>query len=273
MVGKLGKTSHEEFARFFEAPTRDGFRELIRTHVGELDELDFKAVWPALPKVARHMLGLANSGGGALVAGVKQEDDNSLSPVGLERLEDKADIHRGVESFLPAGLRWGVLDFSFTESEYAPIKGKKFQVLLIEDDPEHLPFVAEADGETIRRGAIYARNGTSTEDASYEEIQRLINRRLETGHSTARELALKKHLDELEVLYGSIGRFSGYSWGFMGASETMIEAMFTKNPAYPSEDFDPFVARMIKKKKALIEDLLLSRDDKRSTAPNLDSSR
>lgn len=252
----LKKTIHEEFARFFEKPTREGFRELVRTHFGEWDELDFKMDWPAFSKIGRHFLGFANSGGGALVFGIKQEADNSLSPVGLPTLRDKTDVHAGVQDYLPSSVRWEMLDFHFTESEYGPIKGKKFQVLLVEDDPEHLPFIAEADGDDIRRGAIYVRDGVATREASYEELQALINRRLETGHSTSRELAIKRHMDELEVLYGSIGRFAGYALGLV-ADDKLMETFFKKNPAYPSEDFDHFVARMIREKKSLIEKLLL----------------
>jgi hypothetical protein len=253
----LKKAIYEEFARFFEKPTRDGFRELVRTNLGERDELDFKMDWPALSKVGRHVLGLANSGGGVLVFGIKQEDDNSLSPVGLPALRDKTEVHEGIRDYLPSGIRWQVLDFHFTESEYGPIKGKKFQVLLVEDDPEHLPFIADADGDDIRRGAIYVRDGVATREASYDELQALINRRIETGHSTSRELAIKKHLDELEVLYGSIGRYGGYALGSLGSEEKMMEMLFKKNPAYPREDFDFFVARMIHQKKSLIEKLLL----------------
>lgn len=253
----LRKAIHEEFARFFEQPTRDGFRELVRTNFGERNDLDFKADWPAFPKIGRHVLGLANSGGGVLAFGVKQGDDNSLSPVGLATLQDKTDVHSGLHGYLPSSLRWEVLDFHFTESEYGPIKGKKFQVLFVEDDPDHLPFVAEADGDDIRRGAIYVRDGVATREASYDELQALINRRIETGHSTSRELAIKKHLDELEVLYNSIGRFAGCALGFsVGTDEKLLESLFKKNPAYPPEDFDFFVSRMIREKKSLIEKLL-----------------
>ena len=56
----------EEFSKFFENPSREALRELLKFQVGEFDPYDFKASWPILSKVARHFLALANSGGGFL---------------------------------------------------------------------------------------------------------------------------------------------------------------------------------------------------------------
>lgn len=86
------KEQHETFAQFFTAPTREALRELLRRNIGETDYLDFKADWPALPKLARHILALANSGGGALVVGVSQQTDGSLVPSGLPSIKDKAEL-------------------------------------------------------------------------------------------------------------------------------------------------------------------------------------
>lgn len=37
---------HEEFAKFFENPKRETFRDLIRNNLGELRTCDFKEDWP-----------------------------------------------------------------------------------------------------------------------------------------------------------------------------------------------------------------------------------
>ncbi len=162
---QIPKQFHEALARFFETPTRETLRELLRTHFGELDGCDFKAEWPPhLSNIARHILGIANSGGGVIVVGMaEKEDDKSLQPVGLTTLLDKAKVHKGVEKFLPHNLQSGfeVLDFSYPASEYPVLEGKRFQVLLIEDDPLHLPYVCCWNGDKIREAAIYIRRGTS----------------------------------------------------------------------------------------------------------------
>jgi hypothetical protein len=63
------KGLHEGFARFFEEPRRENLRELLRDTAGEYSHLDFKREWPETWKLARHILAIANSGGGSLVSG------------------------------------------------------------------------------------------------------------------------------------------------------------------------------------------------------------
>ncbi|SIQ67614.1 AlbA family DNA-binding domain-containing protein [Marinobacterium stanieri] len=124
---KLAKTHHEGFARFFEQPTRESLRELVRQGVGETDYLDFKAQWPDLNKIAKHILALANSGGGAIVVGIKQNEDGSLKACGLDKLIDKVEIVKVVKKYLPTSLSYDVIDFSFEDTEYPAIKGKNFR--------------------------------------------------------------------------------------------------------------------------------------------------
>lgn len=134
---------HEEFTKFFENPKRETFRDLIRNNYGELAGLDFKEDWPEDPKTARHLLGLGNSGGGCLIFGVAEQSDGSVQAVGIDKIRDKADIINGIEKYLPnsviSTMNNNMLDFSFTESEYPSIKGKNFQVIFIEDNPEQVP--------------------------------------------------------------------------------------------------------------------------------------
>lgn len=241
----------EDYARFFEDPSREALRNLLRGHVGELNNCDFKKEWPVFSKVARHVLGLANSGGGCLIVGIEEKDDKTFDSVGIDELLDKADIQKGVQKFLPPQLQYEVLDFSYDDSEYPRIIGKKFQVLLVEDSPEYIPFIAKADGDGIRKNAIYVRRGTSTEEANYEELQQILNRRLETGYSSQGELDLNKHLGELKVLYNYISRYRSVF------TDMILFPLHTTNPRYPEEDFEDFVKRMIEEKKKTIQSMAL----------------
>lgn len=194
------KEQHETFARFFAEPTREALRELLRRNIGETDYLDFKADWPTLPKLARHILALANSGGGALVVGVEQEADGTLVPGGMSAIKDKAQLLPPLSAYLPKALEYQVLDFSFAAAEYAALVGKSFQVLLVDNTPKHLPFLALKDAEGLRTNAIYVRVGTASTEASYIELQGVLNRRIESGHSSQSALDLDKHLAQLRTL-------------------------------------------------------------------------
>ena len=128
------KTVHEAFARFFEEPTRESFRALLTEHVGELRSCDFKESWPDHASVSKHILGLANAGGGCLVIGVKENEDKTLSAEGLPDIKDKADIINGIKLFIPEPLLAAVEigDFAYDASEYASLVGKRFQVLFVQ---------------------------------------------------------------------------------------------------------------------------------------------
>lgn len=194
------KEQHETFARFFAEPTREALRELLRRNIGETDYLDFKADWPILPKLARHVLAMANSGGGALVVGVTQQADGSLIASGLPAIKDKAQLIPPLSAYLPKTLEYQILDFTFAAAEYEALVGKAFQVLLVEDEPKQLPFLALKDAEGLRASAIYVRAGTTSTEAGHVELQGVINRRIESGHSSQPSLELDKHLAQLRTL-------------------------------------------------------------------------
>lgn len=267
MKNNESKTVHESFSRFFETPTRESLRALLKEHVGELRNCDFKEAWPDHASVAKHLLGLANVGGGCLIVGVKENEDKTLSPVGIAQIKDKADIVNGVKLFLPepllAALEIG--DFSFDAAEYATLIGKRFQIIFVHARPEVVPFVAQRGGTGVRSGAIYIRREGSTEEATYEEVQRLLTQRVAALPQTAEARNLKEHLEELKVLYSEIPR--NVQVGVppvMGLSMLQdwakIASMFSgeakKNPNYPDEDYQAFVRRLIEGKKKLIENLI-----------------
>ncbi len=251
------KRYKEDFAKFFESPSREGLRDLLQGQLGELDAVDFKQLWPAASKIARHVLGLANTRGGCLIVGIAENDDKTFEPVGVISFWDKADIQKSLKKYLPVQLRYDVLDFSYEDSEYPKLIGKKFQVLLVEDTPEYIPFTARCDGDGIRENAIYVRRSTNTEEANYEELQEIINRRIETGYSSRGEFDLNKHLSELNSLYGHIEplvnpyEFWDYDNGLASGAEP--------NPLFPKESFKSFVRKMIVEKKRLIQKTLLGK--------------
>ncbi len=258
------KAFHEGFARFFEAPSREALRDLLKHSVGETDHIDFKAELPEKAKLAKHFLAFANSGGGALIVGVT--DGELMEPVGISQLTDKADIQKMVSPYLPDSLQYEVFDFSFTESEYPTIKGKTFQAILIESNDKDLPYVCKRNGDSIRENVLYVRKGTNSTEANHDDFQKVINKRLDTGYSSTRTLSLEEHLEQLKLLYkeiprtikipkeGAFDQLHAFA-RIAGDMQNLFGKLYeTKpNPEFPSEDYDTFVLRLIDMKKARIK--------------------
>lgn len=257
------KGFREAFARFFEDPTREGLSEVLKDNGGEFNELDFKETWPEASALAKHVLGIANSGGGCIVVGV---EDGSLEPKGLSKVEDKTKIINGLKNYVPSSILeiTEIVDFVYDGAEYAKLSGKNFQVVFIGDDKKHLPFVSLRNGSSIRSNTIYVRRGAATEEANHDELQKLINARLETGYSSTRELDLQQHIQQLKVLFQQIDRHLikgmggvfGQSLAAFGAMARSLQIESVPNPKFPEEDFDAFVNRLIKLKKKRIEEEL-----------------
>lgn len=243
---KQSKGFKEEFAKFFEAPDRVKFKELLKNNTGEYNHIDFKEAWLDTEKTAKHILGFANSRGGIIVFGVKENSDKTLTSQGLPELKDKTQIVQSLQSYLPEKLVFDILDFAYADSEYAEIKNKKFQVLIVEDTPPYIPFLSMRDGTGIIKNRIYYRGAINTEEATQEQLQEIINRRIETGYSSTSEDEFKNHLAQLKDLYAAIPRYVHFfdKFAMMG---------MTSNPLYPEESFEEFILNMIEKKKVVIQ--------------------
>lgn len=74
---------------------------MITWNTGEQDNIDFKEEWISNTKLCEIMLGMANCGGGVIIFGIKEKEDGTVDAVGLEKIEDKADIANKCKKFLP----------------------------------------------------------------------------------------------------------------------------------------------------------------------------
>ena len=247
------KGIYEEFASFFEQPSRESFRNLVKRNFGERNQIDFKQEWPEQAKLAKHILAMANSGGGVLVIGIAEKSDGTLDSVGIIAMSDKTVVGKSIQKFIPHQLKYDILNLSFSSSEYKDIQGKMFQVVVVEYAPEYIPFVSQAESSGIRKSAIYVRRSTNSEEATYEELQDILNKRVATNYSSDKEINIGQEMAELKGLYSMTNRHRerismAHLWLNAGVTE--------KNPHYPSEDFDQFVARMIELKKKRIERMI-----------------
>jgi predicted HTH transcriptional regulator len=194
----------EDIARFVADPTREGLQHLIRYFGGEFDQYELKEAWPALPRVAKTVLAIANSGGGIILFGIK---DATLEPVGLAKFMAKQQIFDTFGAFVPGPLlnEVTILDFDYAEADYPPLKGKLIQVLAIPDLPHLMPFVCEDEWSQedahVRRGSIYVRRGTQTIEAGYERLQNLLHRHIEATMPDGGIDELAHELAQLHALY------------------------------------------------------------------------
>ncbi len=236
-------------------PTRENFRVLLQNHLGEEDNLDFKEEWPGKEKEARHILAMANSGGGCIIFGVMQNKDGTFEIKGLDNLKDGADLRKEVKAYLPSSLKYYVKDFNYDNSEYEAMKGKKFQILIVEDNPLELPFVCCKDGEKIKDGDIYIRKGTESERANNYEISELIQRKIKETKIPRNNgnMSLNEHLEQLKILYSELTYTTKSSRLFLGIAEAFTQYLGSsttlKKEGYPKEDYDAFIVRMLDRKK------------------------
>ncbi|MEK3905015.1 AlbA family DNA-binding domain-containing protein [Paenibacillus sp. FSL R7-0179] len=255
----MNKKRHESFVKFFENPSREALRELLQHNTGEEDYLDFKKEWPEIPKLSKHILAFSNSGGGAIIVGV-EESGNELNSIGINKLLDKSEIDKGVRNFIGPEILYEIIDFPFSESEYPTLKGKVFQVLIVEYDENRLPWISRNNGKDIKSKTIYVRSGTNSQEASHEDVQRLINLRIETQFSTKPGIELGEHLSQLKILYGQIEEKikkrsqSPIAFDFSRLAKQLYGNFeLVDNPNYPKENYEEFISRMIDAKKKVIE--------------------
>lgn len=259
------KELHEEFTKFFENPTRETFSKLIKNSVGEMDHIDFKESLPEMHKLAKHFLSFANHGGGAIVVGIKEGD--SLEAVGIENILDKADIAKGVKKYIPNSLKHTVLDFSYSTADYAELNGKTFQVIIIESREHELPYICKKSGTGLKEGSIYVRNGTSSCEATHDEVQEIISKRIDTQYSTTGDIDLDEHLNQLKSLYKQLPEgksavqklveqlsYGGLGIAGAGITASALVSGMTQTPEI--ESYDDFIKDTIARKKNKIRQFL-----------------
>ena len=261
------------YDQFLKEPTKDNFRDFMKKSCGELNEMDFKETWIDKGPLAKIMLAMANNGGGIIVFGVKENEDNTFDILGLDSLKDTADISNSISRLVSSSLDYEVFNFVFDSDVYGKFENKKFQIMVIHDTPERLPFVSLGQSEKIEKDVIYGRRGTKSEKATSEEINRIIERKIATIYSENTDMSLDQHLEQLKKLYSELPQKiqvlvrKGTQPNFAAALKVFgerIGALYgtpdeyeeKDNPNYPDEGYEAFILRMINAKKLKIEKVL-----------------
>ncbi|RBP44978.1 putative DNA-binding protein [Garciella nitratireducens] len=135
------KPMKDLFYELVTEPTKESFQNFVESTIGE-DNIDFKREWIDREELCKLFLAMANSGGGILIFGIAENENGDFEPIGIETLMDSADIQNKIEKYVPASLKYKIYNFCFEDSKYDKLKGKNFQMVLIEDVPEKLPFLS-----------------------------------------------------------------------------------------------------------------------------------
>ncbi|EGR0089248.1 ATP-binding protein [Vibrio vulnificus] len=245
----LKKRQYGQFEEFFEKPTKAFLKEIFRENLGETDYLDFKEDWPSLEQIAKHVLAMANTGGGAIVFGVGETSAGEFERKGLTSLKDKADVSKTFKKFIPTQVQYDLHDFVFPD-DGSELARKKFQVLVIEYSERILPVLCLKEGSGLKSNVVYIREGTESILANRDQLELLINARIDTEYSSTPTMALSHHLEQLKTLCDQLNLLEQ-------------EEAFDPNPFMREivdfkgdEVYSTFINELIKIKKNTIRKLL-----------------
>lgn len=265
---KFPKQIKDIVYHLLQEPTLESMREFLQNQTGEHNTIDFKKLWIEKDSLAKMILAMGNIGGGIILFGVSEKDDGTVDFEGLEQIKDKADVANALRKYIPSELKYEIYDFAYESSDYSVLEGKKYQMLVVEDTPESIPFMAKMESTHLKTNEIYVRRGTSCVVANQEEIKNILSRRINYMHPlTGEPLSLDEHLEQLQSLYKRINKENvyyknGITEGISNVLKAMIgpltkgERIVVENPLYPDEEFEEFISRMISEKKNKIKRVL-----------------
>lgn len=245
---------------FLKEPTLETFSDFLKENLGETNNIDFKSEWIEFEKLAQILIGMGNSGGGCIIIGVAEEDGKLVSKGIQEKTYDPSEISKKINKYFPDSIveNIQIFNFFYDNDVYGKLKNKKFQMVTIYVEDDKIPIVCECESKLFKRGDIFIRRGTNTEKVNYEELQTLLNRRIEAAKAQLTDEELNVELKQLKILYDAIPSvINKYSYSGLMQSPFALQILGKQeNKVYPDESYEQFLVNMIKKKQEKIETYL-----------------
>jgi len=185
-------------ADLLNSPDRVKFKELLQNNLEEFNEIEFKGSYIDYWKLAKHILAMANTDNGIIIFGV-EEANSKLYPKGIE-LKDKTDIKNNLANFLPDNLEYEIYDFNYDNNvEWKKLKNKSFQMIIVTFTPEKIPFLSKTEKNKLKPFEIYCRRSNSSEKVRQEDINNILNARINSSDGNF-GFNLIKELNDLKIL-------------------------------------------------------------------------
>ncbi|WP_338656293.1 ATP-binding protein [Sporosarcina psychrophila] len=257
-----GNIFNEDFLSAFNEEEkkfdRMQLKSIIDNSIGESNELDFKEQLIKEDKIAKIILAMANSGSGSVIFGISDVGE----PTGLlkEDIKDTTDFQRKINLYLPSHISYRLQEIVLRENDvYGELSNKTFIVLQVPKQYRYVPYLAKKDSESVKVNQIYLRKNASIETATNEDLEELFKLRILEQYEDLSNINLEDHIAQLKTLYGSIKKNkSGYNNDEFSKVIANLSSIFTQTNSehYPEEEFDAFIANIIRKKKRKIEIVL-----------------
>ena len=241
------KMNKDVIYKFLTNLDKESFADLLAESNFETDNLDFKETWIKKGPLTKELLSMANSGGGIIVFGVKETAPNTFESCGLQETQDPSKIQDSVKKFVPSNLGYKIESFTFDRSEYEKLQGKSFQVIIVEDTPQYLPYISKNETEGLKGATIYVRHGTECVIADKDDIENLITRRISTGYRS--KLELEEHLKQLKTLY----KYKSPQQISISSVIVSVSKFLAQNYYGENSEFSSYIDSLIERKKKIIE--------------------
>ncbi|MFC6723780.1 RNA-binding domain-containing protein [Halobium palmae] len=249
----------DELESFFTEPTKDNLLQIFDAD-GEYGFLDFKRQWTKNEDsddidnswYAKQILGFTNAGGGLIVVGVDEGDeDDDLEAVGVSEPLDDAEFRQKVDSYLPdEAISLYELETYRYNSEVRDerVRGKTFQIVAISGAGRRKPIVSAHESDSIDNGFIYTRRKSSTEVANHGEVQQMIADRVE-----GMNVELEDDFSQLRTLYDELDNATGSNMIDMLMKDLDSSSFLFSDSEHNGESYLDFIESVTSKKKKQIE--------------------